>query len=131
MIEPDRPVTEPARPASYLNAEGSLSETEPWRLELARLVTKPLEPRNFQPARPASDLLVKGSMSTSEPWRLEPAQLVQHASYHSVLGSERSQPMRSRPAQPRRTESGRYVTYPTWSHMELVRRMACKTCNLA
>ena len=69
-------------------------------------------------------------MSASEPWRLEPAQPVQHASYHSVLGSERSQPMRSRPAQPvtcssaqgaKRGESGRHVTYPTPSHMELVR----------
>ena len=37
--------------------------------------------------------------STSEPWRQEPARTIQHASYHSVLGSERSQPMRSRPAQ--------------------------------
>ena len=68
--------------------------------------------------------------STSEPWRQEPARTVQHGSYHSVLGSERSQPMRSRPAQlttcssaqgPRRAESRRFVTYPICSLVELVR----------
>ena len=107
-----------------------MSKSEPWRLEPARPVTKPVEPRNLQPARPASDLNVEGSMSTSEPWRLEPARPVQHASYHLVLGSERSQPVGSRPAQPatysssqggREAESGRHVIYPTWSHMQLFR----------
>ena len=92
-------------------------------------MAKPVEPKSFHPARPASDVNIERFMSTSEPWRLEPAQPVQHASCHNVLGSVRSQHMRSRPAQPatyssaqrlRRAESGRYVTYPTWSHMALV-----------
>ena len=93
-------------------------------------MTKHVETRNFQHARLASNLNVEESMSKSEPWRLEPAQPAQHASFHSMLGYERSQPIRSRPAQPatcsnaqgpRRAEYGRYETYPAWSHMELVR----------
>ena len=125
----ERGKSEPAGPATYEPAEPVTSfGNQGYRMmEPARLVTKPVEPRNF---RPASYLNVEVSMSTSEPWRLEPAQPVKHASYHSVSGSERSQPIRSRPAQPatcssaqgpRRVESGRHIIYPTWSHMELVR----------
>ena len=127
MMEPARPVT---NPASYLNVERPMSKSEPWRLEPIWYVSKPVEPRNFRPARPANDLNVEGSMSKSEPWRLVSSRPAQHASFQSVLGPERNQPIRSRPAQPatcssaqipRRAESGRHLTYPTWSHMELVR----------
>ena len=77
-----------------------MNKSKPWGLELARHVTKPVEPRIFQPARPASDVNVEGSMSKREPLRLKPARPAQHASFHCVLGSGRSQPIRSKPAQP-------------------------------
>ena len=80
--EPSGPVTyEPAEPVT------SFGNQEHRMMESARPVSKPAKPASYLNERP---------MSKSEPWRLEPARPAQHTSFHSVLGSERSQPIRSR-----------------------------------